>query len=160
MSSSGLDPISYYFAYFKDDTPMRTQMEIPRKSDHQDTAHENIGTGLEEHNEDVPIRSKESTISERLHILQDSIPEHEQLRLLEEALARESPLTNIETQSPLHHSYKAPSIYSSLLERGDSLSGTEPSSRRLSKSTANIKPKVSHKINLRFVTTIFFNKCL
>jgi hypothetical protein len=77
-------------------------MEIPRKSDYQDTAHENIRTGLEEHNEDAPIRSKESTISERLHNLQDSIPEHEQLRLLEEALARESPLTNIETQSPLH----------------------------------------------------------
>jgi hypothetical protein len=158
MSSSGLDPILYYFTYLKGDAPKHNQMDIPKKSDHQDTAHENIGTGLEEPHEDVPIRSEGSTISERLHALQASIPEREQLRLLEESRARESPLANIETQSPSHHSYKPPEIHSSLKDRGDSLPYTKPSSRRLSNPTANMKSKVSHKINLRFLTTISFNK--
>jgi hypothetical protein len=160
MSSSGLDPILYYFTYLKADAPMRNQIDIPKKSDHQDTVHENIGTSLEEPHEDVPIRSEESTISERLHALQAGIPDREQLRLLEESLARESPLTNIETQSPSHHNYKPPSIQSSLKGHGDSLSYTKPSSRKLSSPTANMKSKVSHKINLRFLTTIFFNNWL
>jgi hypothetical protein len=143
MNSSGLDPISYYFAYLKDDAPMRNQEEFSEKSDRQDTTHENIGTG-EEPLEGVPIHSKGSTVSERLHTLQASIPEREQLRLLEESLAKVSPLTDIESQSPSHHSYKTPKVHSSPESHGDSLSYTKPSPGRFLDSTENMTSKVSY----------------
>lgn len=90
MNASELDPIAYYFAYLKSRAKVeqRITSELDGKegsSDDKDGSSMENSTQLPNEGSVQVPETKEMTVSERLLILQASIPEEEQIQLLEKS---------------------------------------------------------------------------
>lgn len=83
MNASELDPIAYYFAYLKSRAKAEQRITSGLE-DKEGSSMENSEQLPNKESVQVP-KTKEMTVSERLLVLQASIPEEEQIRLLEKS---------------------------------------------------------------------------